>query len=86
MPRMRSDRDFLAGANRSMEDNLTRDEPAIFTSYGLIGSILFFGGAGLLLDHLMGTSPWLLLAGVAIGCVAGFLGLYRLLHRLKTGD
>ena len=81
MPRHRSDHSFLAGANRSLEDNLTRNESTIFTSYGLIGSILVFGGAGLLLDHFMGTSPWLLLMGLAIGLVAGFAGLYRLMHK-----
>jgi F0F1-type ATP synthase assembly protein I len=34
-----------------------------------------FGGQWL--DRRFGTAPWLLLAGVIVGAIAGFLSLYR---------
>lgn len=40
-------------------------------------SILLFLFAGRWLDEKLGTEPWLLLAGVLVGAVAGFYSLYR---------
>ena len=40
-------------------------------------SILLFLFLGRWLDGKLGTEPWLLLAGVMIGAVAGFYSLYR---------
>jgi ATP synthase protein I len=71
----------LGRANASMEDNLTASGPTIFTGYGMIGAILFFGGVGYLLDRWIGTTPWLLLTGFMIGIGVGFSGLYRLVRR-----
>jgi F0F1-type ATP synthase assembly protein I len=48
-------------------------------SYGLIAAILVLGGAGYLLDRELGTSPWLLLAGLLAGMSIGFYGLRRLI-------
>ena len=72
---------FLAGANESMEKNLSRSTPAILTSYALVGLILFFGAAGYLLDRWLGTAPWLLVAGFVAAIVIGFARLYRLVRR-----
>lgn len=41
------------------------------------GAIVLFLFAGRWLDSKLGTEPWLLLAGVLIGAVAGFWSLYR---------
>lgn len=41
------------------------------------GAIVLFLFAGRWLDSRLGTAPWLLLAGVLIGAVAGFWALYR---------
>ena len=41
------------------------------------GAIVLFLFAGRWLDSRLGTEPWLLLAGVLIGAVAGFWSLYR---------
>lgn len=73
--------DVLAGANESMQENLTRSEPTILASYGLIGAILFFGGAGYVLDRWMGSAPWLLLTGFGVGLIVGFVRLYRRARR-----
>ena len=71
----------VADANEAMEQNLTSHEPAILTSYGLVGAILLFGGAGYLLDRWLETAPWFLVAGFATGILVGFFRLYRLVRR-----
>jgi F0F1-type ATP synthase assembly protein I len=71
----------MAGANESMEQNLTRNEPTIFASYGLVGAILLFGGAGYLLDRWLHSSPWLLLCGLLTGLTVSFFGLVRAIRQ-----
>ena len=71
----------MAGANESMERNLTRYESTIFASYGLVGAILFFAAAGYLLDRWLDSSPWLLLGGLLTGMAVGFFGLLRAVRR-----
>jgi F0F1-type ATP synthase assembly protein I len=73
--------DPILGGAKSMEDNLTRNEPTVFASYGLIGAILLFGGAGYFLDRWLDTAPWLLLAGLGAGVIVGFARLYGLVRR-----
>ena len=41
------------------------------------GAIVLFLFVGRWLDERLGTEPWLLLLGVAVGAVAGFTSLYR---------
>jgi ATP synthase protein I len=45
----------------------------IATVIGLVG--------GYYADRLLGTSPWLLLLGLALGIAAGFLNLFRSVNR-----
>ena len=73
--------ELMAGANESMEENLSRDESAIFASYGLVGGILLCGTAGYLLDRWLDSSPWLLLCGLLTGLTLGFLGLVRAIRQ-----
>jgi ATP synthase protein I len=40
-------------------------------------SILLFFFLGTWLDRRLGTDPWLMIAGVAVGLVAGFWSMYR---------
>jgi ATP synthase protein I len=40
-------------------------------------AIVLFLFLGRWLDSRLGTEPWLLLAGVLVGSVAGFFSLYR---------
>ena len=68
---------ILAGANESMENNLTRNESSIFASYGLVGAILLFGTFGYLLDRWLDSGPWLLVCGLLTGLAFGFIGLIR---------
>ena len=68
----------------SMQSNLQSGEPVIFASYGLVGCIIAFGGAGLLVDFWLKTGPWGLLAGLLLGLCAGFIWLARLLAKAPT--
>jgi hypothetical protein len=42
----------------------------------LVGGVLVWGGAGLLLDRWLGTAPLLAALGVVVGSMAGFLIVY----------
>ena len=77
-------RDFgstSASANRALQDNLDRNEPRIVASYALIGAILLLGGVGFAIDRWAGTSPWVLLVGLAAGILLGFVQLLRRLRQ-----
>ncbi len=39
-------------------------------------------GGGILLDNWLDTKPWFLLAGLTLGSVAGFYGMYKMLRPL----
>ena len=38
---------------------------------------------GYLLDRYLGTRPWLMVVGVVIGAIAGFLNVYRFVQRMS---
>jgi len=71
----------LSAANRELQQTLARSEPRIAASYALVGAILLFGGAGYALDRWLGSSPWLLAAGLLFGLGIGFANLARSLRR-----
>jgi F0F1-type ATP synthase assembly protein I len=48
---------------------------------GLVACIVTGYLLGSYLDRKMGTSPWLLVAGVLLGTAAGFVGLFRTVSR-----
>jgi ATP synthase protein I len=48
----------------------------------LFSSVVSFCGAGWLLDRWLGTKPWLLVAGIVLGAVAGFYQFVRLTAKL----
>jgi F0F1-type ATP synthase assembly protein I len=81
MPKRQVSNRFIAGANKSMEEILTRNERSIFASYRLVGAILLFGAAGYLLDSWLMTTPGLLVLGLLTGVTVGFLGLFRVVRR-----
>lgn len=47
----------------------------------LVASIVAGYLLGSYLDRKLGTSPWLVVAGVALGTAAGFVGLFRTVSR-----
>ena len=44
----------------------------------LVAPILAFGAIGYYLDGRFGTKPWLLLAGLILGMIGGFVNFFRL--------
>jgi F0F1-type ATP synthase assembly protein I len=44
----------------------------------LVAPMLAFGGIGYWLDGRFGTKPWLLLAGLILGMIGGFVSFFRL--------
>ena len=48
----------------------------------LFASVVSLGGLGWLLDRAFATKPWLLLAGLVLGAVAGFYQFIRLTAKL----
>jgi len=71
----------LSAANRELQQTLARSEPRIAASYALVGAILLFGGAGYALDRWLGSSPWILAAGLLVGLGIGFVNLALSLRR-----
>jgi ATP synthase protein I len=45
-------------------------------------SVVSLTGVGWLLDRWLGTTPWLLVAGVVMGAIAGFYQFVRLASKL----
>jgi F0F1-type ATP synthase assembly protein I len=68
-------------AVESMQNNLSRGEPAIVASYSVIGAIMLLGGAGFAADRYLRTAPWCLLAGLVTGLGIGFFQLARVMRR-----
>ena len=67
----------LEASTKAFQENITRAAPAMAASYALIGAIFLFAAIGYGLDRWWGTSPWLLLAGLALGMVVGFYELIK---------
>ena len=70
----------ISRANASLQENLDRGKPVIFASYGVVGAILLFGGAGYVLDRVLGTLPGFLLGGLCTGLAVAF---YTLIKRTR---
>ena len=76
MPKETRER-LLARSAKSLQENAERAGPAASASYTLIGAIILLGGIGYAVDRWQGTSPWFLLAGLALGLIVGFYELAR---------
>ncbi|MBL8896118.1 MAG: AtpZ/AtpI family protein [Planctomycetes bacterium] len=54
----------------------TRDAANYATAgFTFAGTMLVLGGVGYLVDRAIGTQPWLLLVGLVVGAVGGFIHL-----------
>jgi F0F1-type ATP synthase assembly protein I len=47
-------------------------------------SLIFFVGVGYLLDRLLGTMPWMIIAGALVGMVAAFIYLVRVSNEMNS--
>ncbi|HEY0097448.1 MAG TPA: AtpZ/AtpI family protein [Pyrinomonadaceae bacterium] len=59
-------------------------------SFALIGAVTVLSSSilsclllGWVLDRWLGTTPWLIVAGIIIGSVAGFMHLIRVMSRIS---
>lgn len=50
----------------------------------LAGAVVLFFFAGKWLDDSLGTSPWLMLAGLALGTVGGFISFFKKITALSV--
>ena len=62
---------------RAFQESVTRSGAAAGASYTLIGALVLLGGLGYGFDAWRGTSPWGLLAGLALGMLVGFYELIK---------
>lgn len=56
---------------------------AYTAAFSLFAAVVSGLGLGWLLDRWLGTSPWLLVAGLVLGIVAGFYEFLRITARLN---
>jgi F0F1-type ATP synthase assembly protein I len=63
---------FLERSAKALQSSAERAGPAAAASYSLIGAIVLLGGVGYGLDVWLGTGPWCLLGGLALGLITGF--------------
>jgi ATP synthase protein I len=63
---------------------VTRKSGIAYAAAGaLFVSVVSFLVLGLLLDRWLGTSPWLVVAGIIIGACVGFFEFIRLMSRVS---
>ncbi|MGE0703244.1 MAG: AtpZ/AtpI family protein [Vicinamibacterales bacterium] len=66
---------------RYLQENFRRAGPAAGASYTLVGAIVLLGGVGYALDQWLGTSPWLVFAGLVLGVVVGLYEIAKTVWR-----
>jgi F0F1-type ATP synthase assembly protein I len=71
------DRGWFARSARLLQENVTRAGPVAAATYVLVAGIIGLGALGYILDGWLGTSPWLLLAGLGLGIAVGFYELVK---------
>jgi F0F1-type ATP synthase assembly protein I len=71
----------LTRAARSLQENVSRSGPVAGASYTLVGAIILLGGLGYAVDRWIGTDPWALVIGLALGIVVGFYELVKTVWR-----
>lgn len=49
----------------------------------LVAAFAVGGGIGYLLDRVLGTAPWLMVAFLLLGAAAGMLNVYRVMMRIN---
>lgn len=70
-------------ADSDNEDANRKSGLAYAAALSLFVSVASFCGFGWLLDRWLKTAPWLMVAGLVLGAVAGFYQFLRLTSRLQ---
>ena len=64
------------------EGEVTRKSGLVYAAvFAIISSVIAFLILGWLLDRWLGTSPWLLVAGIILGSALGFYEFIRLISK-----
>jgi ATP synthase protein I len=67
----------------SDEQQITRKSGIVYGAVvSLVSAIVAFLLIGWVLDRWLKTSPWLLVAGIVLGAVAGFYQFVRMMSRV----
>jgi ATP synthase protein I len=69
-------------ADRESQEANQKSGIAYAAAFTLFMSVAVMTGAGWLMDRWLGTRPWLLVAGIVLGSIAGFYQFVRLTSRL----
>ncbi len=73
---------MTAVADRKDSDTNQKSGLAYAAALTLFFSVATMTGFGWLLDRYFGTAPWLLVAGLVLGAIAGFYQFVRLTSKL----
>jgi ATP synthase protein I len=66
------------------EENVTRKSGLVYAAVlSFVLSTVVLMGFGWALDRWLGTSPWLVVAGIVVGAGVGFYQFIRLLSRIS---
>lgn len=66
------------------EQQITRKSGIVYAAvFSLVTAVVAFLLLGWLLDRWLKTSPWLLVAGIVVGAVAGFYQFVRLMSQVS---
>lgn len=73
----------LIMANPDDEDVNRKSGMAYAAALSLFASVVIFLGLGWFLDRWLGTSPWLLVAGIVLGAGLGLYEFVRITSKLS---
>ena len=65
------------------QDTNRKSGIAYAAAFSLFAGVVAGLGLGWLLDRWLGTTPWLMAAGLVLGAAAGFYELWRMISRLS---
>lgn len=60
--------------------------PYLMLGAQLAGTVVVFGLLGWWVDSSLGTTPWLMITGVVLGCVIGLIQFLRTVQKLTHRD
>lgn len=74
----------MAGMSKKDDQNVNAKSSVVYGAVlALALSIVSCLLVGWALDRWLGTSPWLIVAGILLGSVAGFMQFIRLMSRIS---
>jgi ATP synthase protein I len=78
------DEEDKGGAGDNAAESYRKAAPYVDAAWGLLGGMLVGSVAGYFGDRWLGTRPWLLVVGLLLGLMAGFVSFFSIV--LKLGE